>query len=284
MKKEDQIKQELLIKKDLEEKLKREKIKEQIKKNMEEEAKVKKEIEIKIRQEFEVKKEKEIEKLLKEEQEKLYQKEILLKGQLEHETEELRKRQAVVEEEYKRKSALEKEKQKALEEKEKALEIQRQEEEEKVRRERSRLQQMENNLQQQLSQQSSKKSIDSTPTEPLQTKLPFCDECHLQIHGKGLQAINKIWHSSCFVCNSCKKPISGSFLHSNGKPYCIEDYQRLFSKTCAGCGQTIQGQLVRAMGKEWHAQNCFVCSKCRGPLGSSFFEKGGKPLCKNCAS
>lgn len=71
-------------------------------------------------------------------------------------------------------------------------------------------------------------------------------------------------------------------MHANGKPYCAEDYQKLFAKYCAGCNNVIVGPLVRAMGREWHPQNCFVCAQCRGTLSTGFFEKGGKPYCKNC--
>jgi PDZ and LIM domain protein 5/6/7 len=73
-------------------------------------------------------------------------------------------------------------------------------------------------------------------------------------------------------------------MHQEGQPYCNEDFQKLFGKTCGGCGKPIEGQFLRAMEKDWHPTNCFVCSNCKGTLSTGFFNKGGKPVCKNCTN
>jgi len=109
-----------------------------------------------------------------------------------------------------------------------------------------------------------------------------CDVCKEPILGQGLHALNKKFHTSCFVCTVCQKTLSGSFLHSEGKPYCLDDFNRLFSKSCAGCNQRIQGPFVKAMDREWHPNGCFVCQNCRGTLSGGFFEKNSKPYCKGC--
>ncbi|KAI8374526.1 LIM domain-containing protein [Radiomyces spectabilis] len=50
---------------------------------------------------------------------------------------------------------------------------------------------------------------------------------------------------------------------------------------CSGCGQTVTGTIVTALGKKWHA-SCFVCSQCGHRLEHSlFFEKDGQPYCKD---
>jgi len=112
---------------------------------------------------------------------------------------------------------------------------------------------------------------------------PICSTCQQSITGQGLQALGKKWHPECFVCSSCKNQLTGSFMHHDGKPYCIEDFQKNFSKVCGGCGKMIEGQFIKAMDKEWHPTGCFVCCNCKGTLSSGFFNKGGKPYCQNCA-
>lgn len=70
-------------------------------------------------------------------------------------------------------------------------------------------------------------------------------------------------------------------MSQEGKPYCFEDYQKLFAKRCGGCQKTIQGPHVKAMEKEYHS-DCFICSNCRGTLSNGFFEKNSHPYCKDC--
>jgi len=117
---------------------------------------------------------------------------------------------------------------------------------------------------------------------PPQTTGNFCAGCTLPIQSSGLQALDKSWHSECFVCTVCRAPLNGPFCHNDGKPYCSDDYQKLFAKRCAGCGNLIQGQFIRAMRGEWHPQGCFVCTLCKGTLSGGFFEKNTHPYCKDC--
>lgn len=57
---------------------------------------------------------------------------------------------------------------------------------------------------------------------------------------------------------------------------------RSASKTCAGCGQTIQGMYTTALDKSWHPQH-FTCQVCGEVLAySSFYEKQGKAYCESC--
>ena len=57
---------------------------------------------------------------------------------------------------------------------------------------------------------------------------------------------------------------------------------------CGGCGQSVSGAFLRAVGREWHTA-CFVCQGCKEPLtgptargGGKFFELGGRPYCDTC--
>ncbi|CAD5229297.1 unnamed protein product [Bursaphelenchus okinawaensis] len=49
---------------------------------------------------------------------------------------------------------------------------------------------------------------------------------------------------------------------------------------CAGCGHQIVGQIVIAMGKNWHPEH-YICCQCGQQLGNvPYFERGGKPYCE----
>jgi len=127
-----------------------------------------------------------------------------------------------------------------------------------------------------------KQSVSQTPNPS--TASNVCNGCGQPIQGQGLQALDKKWHSACFVCTCCKKSLSGSFLHTEGKPYCVEDFNKLFAKACGGCAKQIQGPFIRALNREWHPTGCFICANCSGTLSGGFFEKNTKPFCKNCVS
>jgi len=111
-----------------------------------------------------------------------------------------------------------------------------------------------------------------------------CATCGEEINSKGIQAIGKKFHADCFKCNTCQKPLGTSFLHFEGKAYCVEDFQKMNEKVCNGCHKKIDGKYIKALSKTWHVENCFVCFKCRGSLADGFFEENGSPFCKNCIS
>ena len=54
--------------------------------------------------------------------------------------------------------------------------------------------------------------------------------------GNQVNAMGKPWHPQCFTCTQCAKPLSpNNFYEKNGKPYCEDDFHKLFSPKCAGC-------------------------------------------------
>ncbi|KAL0144092.1 LIM domain-containing protein [Mucor lusitanicus] len=73
--------------------------------------------------------------------------------------------------------------------------------------------------------------------EPIEQRLmvhndkPYCQEdymkigCGEYISGEYINALDKEWHKSCFVCTDCKRPFTGgSFLVRDNMPYCEQHY------------------------------------------------------------
>ncbi|XP_027202989.2 uncharacterized protein LOC113796898 isoform X2 [Dermatophagoides pteronyssinus] len=113
---------------------------------------------------------------------------------------------------------------------------------------------------------------------------PDCDGCQGPIVDSNyIRAMGKDWHPNCFQCHQCKIPLDPeNFYEKNGKPYCENDYHKLFSPKCFACSKPIRGTPLRALGHDWHPE-CFNCDKCRVPLSpDNFLEKNGRPYCPNC--
>ena len=110
---------------------------------------------------------------------------------------------------------------------------------------------------------------------------PMCGFCGKAITDRCVTAMNKKWHVSCFVCNSCCNPFqNGAFYEKNGMPYCNNCFQGTFATRCAGCNQVATGKIINALNQQWHSQ-CFACAYCRRPFnGGAFYEKDGKPYCE----
>jgi hypothetical protein len=70
---------------------------------------------------------------------------------------------------------------------------------------------------------------------------------------------------------------------SEGKPFCLNCFDTMFSEYCDFCGESIgvdQGQMSHD-GQHWHATDeCFSCSTCRcSLLGQRFLPKRGLIYC-----
>ncbi|KAK9739333.1 LIM domain [Popillia japonica] len=111
----------------------------------------------------------------------------------------------------------------------------------------------------------------------------ICFTCNKRIEGQVLTALDKTYHPEHFVCEKCKKPIcDNKFRTHDGRAYCEEDYNRMFVAQCFGCGQSISGKFISALGHDWHEEH-FLCSWCNSKLiGQTFMEHMGKPICQKC--
>lgn len=111
-----------------------------------------------------------------------------------------------------------------------------------------------------------------------------CGKCHNKIVGEVMHALNKTWHMTCFVCTQCSKPFTDGVFHlENDKPYCVEDFNRLFSTNCKGCNFPIAAgdHYLEALDGQWH-DSCFNCAVCHCDLKNvGFYASCNKPVCSN---
>lgn len=51
------------------------------------------------------------------------------------------------------------------------------------------------------------------------------------------------WHSECFVCHSCRKPLAGArFTSHEDNVYCVDCFKTDVAKKCHGCKNPITGR------------------------------------------
>jgi hypothetical protein len=108
-----------------------------------------------------------------------------------------------------------------------------------------------------------------------------CPACEKLIDGAALEALGSKWHPECFKCTSCANPFGAGdpfFSHADMgandtttlRPYCKNDFVRLFCDRCGGCSEPIapeeEADTVRALGRKYH-RNCLLCSVCETPFG-----------------
>ncbi|KAL5286552.1 LDB3 family protein [Megaselia abdita] len=115
---------------------------------------------------------------------------------------------------------------------------------------------------------------------------PTCSKCNGKIKGDCLNAIGKHFHPECFNCFYCGKLFGNTpFFLEEGNPYCEADWNELFTTKCFACGFPVEAgdRWVEALNHNYHSQ-CFNCTMCKKNLeGQSFYNKGGRPFCKNHA-
>ncbi|KAL3319226.1 LIM domain-binding protein 3 [Cichlidogyrus casuarinus] len=113
---------------------------------------------------------------------------------------------------------------------------------------------------------------------------PRCAACKAPVVGTVVTALEKKWHSSCFVCEHCGKALGESVFRvgEDSKHYCDEHWKQLFQICCDKCAKPIEeiDRFLAAFGKNFHAQ-CFQCAACQCPLeGKPFHPRDGKAFCK----
>uniref|UniRef100_A0A915HRK2 Uncharacterized protein n=1 Tax=Romanomermis culicivorax TaxID=13658 RepID=A0A915HRK2_ROMCU len=113
-----------------------------------------------------------------------------------------------------------------------------------------------------------------------------CEICKKKCKGDIFKADDKYFHIACFICKTCKKPLSelGYFAHKN-EYYCPTDYHSQFGSKCSSCNKYVEGEAVQCMGKTFH-QNCFRCDRCRQPFaaGQKATFTAREHLCPKCSS
>jgi hypothetical protein len=110
-----------------------------------------------------------------------------------------------------------------------------------------------------------------------ESRLP-CDQCGNPIRGSYSVAEGKNYCKSCFVCETCKEPLTRYILFED-KFYCQEHYQLQCVAKCSKCALPVFGEFMQMEdGRKWHV-NCFSCSTCNTLLSGEYFEIRGELRC-----
>ncbi|XP_030014125.1 zyxin [Sphaeramia orbicularis] len=117
--------------------------------------------------------------------------------------------------------------------------------------------------------------ITSPPTE-------VCGKCGeaLSRTQPAVRAMDKLFHSNCFCCMSCHRPLQGmQFYDRDGSPQCEDCYMNSLA-VCSRCGERITDRVLKAVGQCFHA-HCFRCSTCSCILeGAPFItDDNNNPYC-----
>uniref|UniRef100_UPI003AB09023 zyxin isoform X1 n=1 Tax=Centroberyx gerrardi TaxID=166262 RepID=UPI003AB09023 len=117
--------------------------------------------------------------------------------------------------------------------------------------------------------------ITSPPTE-------VCGKCGeaLSRTQPAVRAMDKLFHSNCFCCMSCHRPLQGmQFYDRDGAPQCEDCYMSSLA-VCSRCGERITDRVLKAVGQCFHA-HCFRCSTCSCSLeGAPFItDDNNNPYC-----
>ncbi|XP_037532130.1 zyxin [Nematolebias whitei] len=117
--------------------------------------------------------------------------------------------------------------------------------------------------------------ITSPPTE-------VCGKCGeaLSRTQPAVRAMEKLFHSNCFCCMSCHRPLQGmQFYDRDGSPQCEDCYISSLA-VCSRCGERITDRVLKAVGQSFHT-HCFRCSTCSCVLDGAPFitDDNNNPYC-----
>jgi len=111
----------------------------------------------------------------------------------------------------------------------------------------------------------------------------LCSRCDKPIDGAFTKAFGKTFHSDCFQCVKCQRPIrTAQFFSVDGKAYCEQDYNRYVNPDipiCAVCRERVTDDQkgFESSTNVYHAQ-CFRCSACGASfkVAQEFFSRSNK--------
>uniref|UniRef100_A0A3P9HSV1 Zyxin n=1 Tax=Oryzias latipes TaxID=8090 RepID=A0A3P9HSV1_ORYLA len=126
------------------------------------------------------------------------------------------------------------------------------------------------------------KNMDTQPPIIAAPPAEVCGRCGeaLSHSQPAVKAMDKLFHSNCFSCMSCQRPLQGmQFYDRNGSPQCEDCYKNSLA-TCFRCGERITDRVLKAVGQTFHA-HCFRCSTCSCVLeGAPFItDDNNNPYC-----
>ncbi|CAF0973381.1 unnamed protein product [Didymodactylos carnosus] len=112
---------------------------------------------------------------------------------------------------------------------------------------------------------------------------PKCHACNHSIVGQVITVLDRYYHPEHLRCTACNCEIGRKdFYEKNSRPYCENDYRRLFAPKCAACDQPIISVMITALNRNWHPEH-FVCELCKRRVGDDgYHEKDSKAYCREC--
>uniref|UniRef100_A0A8C2JW67 Zyxin n=1 Tax=Cyprinus carpio TaxID=7962 RepID=A0A8C2JW67_CYPCA len=129
------------------------------------------------------------------------------------------------------------------------------------------------------------KDMDKHPpviTSPATVHSEVCGNCGeaLSRSQPAVRAMDKLFHSHCFCCVTCQRPLQGmQFYDRDGSPQCEDCYTNSLC-VCSRCGERIKDRVLKAVGQCFHA-HCFLCTTCGCTLeGAPFItDDNNNPYC-----
>lgn len=119
-----------------------------------------------------------------------------------------------------------------------------------------------------------------------------CYQCKKPIEEKCINAMNQFWHSHCFCCNVCSKPLQQSqFVMHAGQPCHKSCYHQKYSPKCLICEAPLAGKYrVNGWGQRYCMQHekqlpaCFCCGRliCNALTGGGSVLHDGRMVCQLC--
>ena len=102
----------------------------------------------------------------------------------------------------------------------------------------------------------------------------------IQLSQPSIDSNGKSFHQRCFVCKTCRTPLSSSFAFANNALYCKPCHKAAHLPSCGRCQTPIESRSVRALNKEWH-EACWTCTTCASPFdGAPYFTLEDAPYCQ----